>query len=102
MKRYNEENFSVLNVKTGKKIADCGEEFDAVLLVSLDPQNRTYTKNKFLMDQVIDIQIPKALPTTDIVAVHDVPEKNFDEYFDKLLKPKQIELPEGQGKPVKV
>jgi hypothetical protein len=67
MKKYNEEYFSVINAKTGKKIADCGDEIDAIMLVSFDSQNRTYTSNKFLMSPVIDIEIPKQLPTSNIV-----------------------------------
>jgi len=67
MKKYNEEYFSVLNKKTGKKILDCGDESDALSMVAMDPQNRTYTRNKFLMGQVVDIETPKALPTSNVV-----------------------------------
>ena len=68
MNKYNTEDyFSVIETKTGRKIADCGEETDAQALVAFDPTNRTYTRNKFLMGQVIDIEMPKALPTTEIV-----------------------------------
>jgi hypothetical protein len=67
MKKYNEEYFSVLNKKTGKKLLDCGEEFDALEMVALDPHNRTYTRNKFLMGPVVDVEIPKSLPTNEIV-----------------------------------
>jgi hypothetical protein len=98
MKKYNEEYFSVIETRTGRKIADCGEEKDALLMVSFDPKNRTITKNKFLMGPVVDIEIPKQLPTTEVVVVHDVPAKKFDEYWDNLLP--QIKLPEGQGIPV--
>ena len=71
MKRYNEEYFSVLNKKTGKKILDCGDEQDALAMVALDPENRTYTRNKFLMGPVVDVEIPKALPTNEIVVNMD-------------------------------
>jgi len=71
MKKYNEEYFSVLNKKTGKKILDCGDEQDALAMVSLDPENRTYTRNKFLMGPVVDVEIPKALPTNEIVVNMD-------------------------------
>ena len=50
------------------------------------------------MGPVVDVEIPKALPTTNIVAVHTVPTEKFDEYRDNLLP--QIKLPEGQGIPV--
>jgi hypothetical protein len=98
MKKYNEEYFSVIDKKTGRKILDCGDESDALAMISFDPQNRTYTRNKFLMGPVVDIEIPKALPTSEIVVVHDVPAEKFDEYWDNLLP--QIKLPEGQGIPV--
>jgi len=67
MKKYNEEYFSVIQINTGKKIVDCGDEMDALAMVALDPQNRTYTRNKFLMSPVIDVEMPKALPTNEIV-----------------------------------
>jgi hypothetical protein len=68
MNKYNTEDyFSVIETKTGRKIVDCGEETDALAMVAFDPANRTYTRNKFLMGQVIDIEMPKALPTTEIV-----------------------------------
>ena len=68
MKKYNTEDyFSVIETRTGRKILDCGEEQDAQAMVALDPANRNYTRNKFLMGQVIDVVMPKALPTTEIV-----------------------------------
>jgi len=102
MKRYNEEYFSVIETKTGRKVADCGEEEDALMMVSFDPQNRTITKNKFLMGPVVDVEIPKALPTTEIIAVHDVSPEKFDDYIDNLIEPRKVKLPEGQGEPVRV
>jgi hypothetical protein len=73
MKKYNEEYFSVLDKNTGKKLLDCGEEIDALTMVSFDPQNRTYTRNKFLMGPVVDVEIPKQLPTSN-VAVSNIRE----------------------------
>jgi len=68
MNKYNTEDyFSVIETRTGIKILDCGEETDAQAMVAFDPGNRTYMRNKFLMGQVIDIEMPKALPTTEIV-----------------------------------
>jgi hypothetical protein len=71
MQKYHDEYFSVINKRTGKKLLDCGEEMDALAMVAFDPQNRTITKNKFLMGQVIDIEMPKALPTNEIVVNMD-------------------------------
>ena len=98
MKKYNEEYFSVLDKKTGKKLLDCGAEEDALAMVAMDPQNRTYTKNKFLMGQVVDIEMPKALPTNEIVV-------NMDGGVGGSWEVKelpQIKLPEGQQEPVVV
>ena len=104
MKRYNSEDyFSVINKNTGKKIADCAQQEDALMLVSFDPQNRTITTNKFLMGQVVDVVMPKALPTSEIVV-------NMDGGVGGSWRVEtttgngpglpQIKLPEGQQEPV--
>ena len=96
MNKYRDEYFSVLNKKTGKKILDCGAEEDALQMVSMDPENRTYTRNKFLMGPVVDIEIPKALPTNEIVV-------NMDGGVGGSWRVEEPEkLPEGQGEPVVV
>jgi hypothetical protein len=98
MKKYNEEYFSVLDKKTGRKILDCGDEMDALNMVAFDSQNRTYTRNKFLMGPVVDVEIPKALPTNEIVV-------NMDGGVGGSWEVKelpQIGLPQGQGEPVRV
>ena len=101
MKKYNEEYFSVIDKRTGRKIVDCGEESDALVMVSFDPQNRIYTKNHFLMGQVVDIEIPKELPTRNIV-VSTTKENGCAPRKEQLLEAGQIKLPEGEGKPVRV
>jgi hypothetical protein len=96
MKKYNEEYFSVIETKTGRKIVDCGDEMDALAMVAFDPQNRTITRNKILMSPVIDIEIPKALPTNEIVV-------NMDGGVGgswEVCEPEK--LPQGQGEPVVV
>ena len=106
MKRYNSEDyFSVINKNTGKKIADCAQQEDALLMVSFDPQNRVITTNKFLMGQVVDVVMPKQLPTSEIVV-------NMDGGVGGSWRVEtttgngpglpQIKLPEGQQKPVVV
>ena len=49
---------------TGRIIAHCGDINDAILMVSFDFDNRIYSKQKFLMDQVIDVNfnVDKQLP----------------------------------------
>jgi hypothetical protein len=103
MKKYNEEYFSVINRNTGKKLMDCGLEEDALEMVSMDPQNRTYTRNKFLMGQVIDIVMPKALPTNEI-AINPKPyQEHQDEWMvEKINQLPQIKLPDRQQEPFRV
>jgi hypothetical protein len=97
MKKYNSEDYySVINKNTGVKIVDCAQQEDALLMVSFDPQNRTITTNKFLMGQVVDVVMPKALPTSEIVV-------NMDGGSWRVEEPEklpQIKLPEGQQEPV--
>jgi len=100
MKKYNSEDyFSVIEIKTGRKIVDCGEEADALAMVSFDPQNRTISRNKFMMGPVVDIEIPKALPTTNITATN-TQENGCAPRKEQLLDAGTIRLPEGEGKPV--
>ena len=100
MNKYNsEEYFSVLDKKTGRKLLDCGDETDALAMVAFDPQNRTYTRNKFLMGPVVDIHIPKALPTNEIVVNMDGGVGGSWDVREPEKLP-QIKLPEGQGIPV--
>ena len=97
MNKYQSEDyFSVIDKRTGKKLLDCGDEMDALVMVAFDSQNRTYTRNKFLMGQVVDVQMPKALPTNEIVV-------NMDGGVGGSWEVKelpQIKLPEGQQEPV--
>ena len=101
MKNYKEDYFSVIEIKTGRKIADCGEEEDAFMMVSFDPQNRTITRNKFLMGPVVDIEIPKALPTNSIDTT-SYKEHQENWMVEEINKLPQIKLPEGQGEPVRI
>ena len=71
MKKYNEEYFSVIDRRTGRKIVDCAEYSDAMMMFDIDPHNRQITRNKFLMGQVVDVVMPKALPTSEIVVNMD-------------------------------
>ena len=102
MNKYNSEDyFSVIDKRTGKKLLDCGDEIDALNMVAMDPQNRTYTRNKFLMGQVVDIEMLKlkALPTNEIVVNMDGGVGGSWEVREPEKLP-QIKLPEGQQEPV--
>jgi hypothetical protein len=104
MKRYNSEDYySVINKNTGKKIADCAQQEDALMMVSLDPQNRVITKNKFLMGQVVDIVMPKELPTSEISIDPKPYQEHQDEWMvEKINQLPQLKLPEGQQEPVRL
>ena len=99
MNKYNSEDyFSVIDKRTGRKIVDCAEYSDAMMMFDIDPHNRQITRNKFLMGQVVDVVMPKALPTNEIVV-------NMDGGVGGSWEVKelpQIKLPEGQGEPVVV
>jgi hypothetical protein len=101
MKKYNEEYFSVIDKRTGRKIVDCGDEMDALTMVSFDSQNRTITRNKILMSPVIDIEMPKTLPTS-LIDTTGYKEHQDNWIVDKINELPQIKLPEGQGEPVVV
>jgi hypothetical protein len=102
MNKYNTEDyFSVIETRTGRKILDCGEERDALAMVAFDPANRSYMRNKFLMGQVIDVEMPKALPTSNI-SVSNVPENGCAPRYEQLEDAGQIKLPERQQEPFNV
>lgn len=88
----------VVEYRSGKVIAHCGEETDARMLCELRPTERIYRKQKFIMDQVIDITSTsqKQLPTTDIIVNMDGGVGGSWEVKDLP----QIKLSEGQGEPV--
>lgn len=88
MKYNSEDYFSVIEIKTGRKICDCGDEVDALMMVSFDPYNRTITRNQFLMGQVVDIEIPKQLPTSEVVFVQT---QNEEKPIQKKLMQSDLE-----------
>ena len=100
MKKYNEEYFSVRERRTGRKICDCGDFEDARMVMRLDTPNREIVKNKTLMSPVVDIEMPKALPTNEI-AINTKPyEQHQEEWMvEKINQLPQIKLPEGQQEP---
>ena len=102
MKKYNSEDyFSVIDKRTGRKIVDCAEWSDAMMMFDIDPHNRQITRNKFMMGQVVDVHMPKALPTNEIVVNMDGGVGGSWEVREPDKLP-QIKLPEGQGEPVRV
>jgi hypothetical protein len=86
------EYWIVTENKTGRVISHCGDINDALMMVNFDPHNRSYSRHRFLMDQVIDITstTDKQLPGQLGLPAGQIPVLNS--YKEKL--------PEGQGEPV--
>jgi len=85
----------VIDKITGRVIAHCGEEYDAQMLFSFDPNKRTYRKQKFLVDQVITIT-----STTDKQLPGQQGLPAAKEELPPIELQQQVWLPEGQGIPV--
>ena len=101
MKRYNSEDyFSVRERRTGRKICDCGDFEDARMMMNLDTPNREIVKIKTLMSPVIEVVMPKALPTSEI-AIDPKPYQDHRDAWmvEKINQLPQIKLPEGQQEP---
>jgi hypothetical protein len=66
----------------------------------MDAPNREIVKNKTLMSSVIDIEMPKALPTNEI-AINTKPyQEHQDEWMvEKINQLPQIKLPDRQQEP---
>jgi hypothetical protein len=101
MNKYNTEDyFSVRERRTGRKICDCGDFEDARMIMYMDAPNREIVKNKTLMSPVIDIEMPKALPTNEITIDPKPYQEHQDEWMVEKINPlPQIKLPEGQQEP---
>jgi hypothetical protein len=86
------EYWIVTENKTGRVIAHCGDINDAIMMVSFDPENRSYSRHRFLMDQVIDV-----LSTTDkqLPGQQGLPAGKVEQ-----LSPYRDKLPEAQGEPI--
>jgi hypothetical protein len=86
------EYWIVTENKTGRVISHCGDINDAIMMVAFDPQNRSYSRHRFLMDQVIDITstTDKQLPGQLGIPSGQIPTLNS--YREKL--------PEGLQEPV--
>ena len=87
------ENYSVIDLNTGKRIAECATLEDAKMMVSFSPANRAYRKNRFIVDQVIDITstTDKQLPGQQ--GLPACPHDSLSEFEEMIL------LPEAEGIP---
>lgn len=86
------EYWIVTENRTGKVVCHCGDINDAIMMVAIDPTNRTYSRHRFILDQVIDVT-----STTD----KQLPGQLGLPYGKiNAIKPYEISLPENQQKPV--
>jgi len=92
------EYWIVTEDNTGRAICQCGDINDAIMMVSFDEKNRSYKRHRFLMDQVVDVEVQKALPTTNIM-LSNFQENEFFTHHEKLETGNKLKLPEGQQKP---
>lgn len=86
------EYWVVTENRSGRVIAHCGDINDAIMMVAFDPDNRSYGRHRFLMDQVIDVSstTDKQLPGQVGLPAGQV----------NLLDRHKIKLPEGNQEPV--
>jgi hypothetical protein len=49
------EFYSVINLNNGVKVCECATLEDAQMIVGLNPANRAYRKERFILDQIIDV-----------------------------------------------
>ena len=83
----------VIEKHTGRVIAHCGDEKDARMLFEFNPDKRSYRKQKFILDQVIDVTstVDKQLPG----------QQGLPASKEKLSPHLQeLTLPEGEGVPI--
>lgn len=89
--------WSVLDTRTGRKLADCGTEEDAWSLVAFDRSNRTVTRSKHLAGPVVDVSVQGVLPTSAVTVTAGSPGS-----VPRVFVPGGVSLPAGQGDPVVV
>lgn len=87
----------VIENRTGRVIAHCGEEKDARMLFEFDPDRRSYRKQKFIMDQVITVT-----STTDKQLPGQQGLPAAKEELPPIELQQQTWLPEGTGQPVNI
>jgi hypothetical protein len=88
------EYWIITDNRTGRVLAHCGDINDAIMMVDFDPCKRTYRKQKFIMDQVIDVTstTDKQLPGQVGLPAGKVNQLNLH----------KIKLPEGQQEPLRI
>jgi len=81
--------------RTGRVICQCGDIHDAIMMVALQPDKRSYSRQRFILDQVITVT-----STTDKQLPGQVGLPAAKEQLPPIELQQQVCLPEGQGIPV--
>ena len=89
------EYWIVTENKTGRIIAHCGDINDAIMMVAFDSENRSYSRQRFILDQVITVT-----STTDKQLPGQIGLPAAKEQLPPIELQQQVWLPEGQGEPV--
>lgn len=86
------EYWIVKNNKTGRVICHCADINDAIMMVSFDPDYRSYSRERIILDQVITVQasFENQLKGEVVENYNTTPKLDFH----------KVRLPEGQGQPV--
>jgi len=86
------EYWIVTENKTGRVIAHCGDINDAIMMVGLDQNNRSYSRYRFILDQIIDVTSTTDKQLSGQIGLPHGPALVLDKVREKL--------PEGQQEPV--
>jgi hypothetical protein len=89
------EYWIVTENKTGRIIAHCGDINDAIMMVAFDSANRSYSRQRFILDQVITVT-----STTDKQLPGQIGLPSAKEQLPPIELQQQVWLPEDQEEPV--
>lgn len=89
------EYWIVTENKTGRVIAHCGDINDAIMMVSFDPNHRSYSRQRFILDQIITVT-----SITDKQLPGQIGLPSGKDQLSPIELQQQVWLPEGQGNPV--
>ena len=89
------EYWIVTENKTGRIIAHCGDINDAIMMVAFDSENRSYSRQRFILDQVITVT-----STTDKQLPGQIGLPSAKEQLPPIELQQQVWLPEYQEEPV--
>jgi hypothetical protein len=89
------EYWIVTENKTGRIIAHCGDINDAIMMVAFDSENRSYSRQRFILDQVITVT-----STTDKQLPGQIGLPAAKEQLPPIELQQQVWLPEYQEEPV--